>query len=490
LVALVSAFRVDVDTRQAAGSVSSHFLGFTNDWWVINDPHYGEKWGKSGILTFDLQSPLVHELVASLTPALWRIGGTPADTVVYDIGGPPECPRKNQGPYPEPMCLNMERWHEINEFAQKLGLKISFGLNALYHRGGPTTKMNFTNVFNFLQYTAAKGYPIYAFQFGNELGNGVPRVAAPQLASDTCVIRGYINHLWPNPATRPLLVGPDSNPSTSYTPSFIKNSYKCIDATTYHAYATSAKDADIIRHLMDPKFLALRNNESVEYRNYVNSVLPPNYELPIWGGEIGPAYGGGAPGVTNRFLDSFWYLDHLGFLARHSVQTFARSTLSGGDYELLNRTTLLPNPDYWVAKIWATTVKGGRHSLHTLGSDPHGHIRHYAMCTNSRQMVVILLNFGPVHEQVSILHTLPNKDFEKTHTEYHVRAAGRDLQSPHAEYLASNYAWKRLELFHNRMPRLEPVVRPIHSAITVEGHTYVFVVLKTTVDIPACTSKF
>lgn len=49
-------------------------------------------------------------------------------------------------------------------------------------------------------------------------------------------------------------------------------------------------------------------------------------------GEVGPAYSGGRMNATNRFLDSFWYLDHLGYLASTGVQRFARSTLLGGDY--------------------------------------------------------------------------------------------------------------------------------------------------------------
>lgn len=53
---------------------------------------------------------------------------------------------------------------------------------------------------------------------------------------------------------------------------------------------------------------------------------------------------------------------------RTSVQTFARSTFSGGDYELLNRTTLLPNPDYWAGHLWAKTVRGGTHALHAHSS--------------------------------------------------------------------------------------------------------------------------
>lgn len=69
-------------------------------------------------------------------------------------------------------------------------------------------------------------------------------------------VRQIINSLWPNKDTRPLLVGPDSQPSPTYTPAFIKVAYPYIDASTYHAYASSTRDHNISKHLMDPAYLA------------------------------------------------------------------------------------------------------------------------------------------------------------------------------------------------------------------------------------------
>lgn len=33
-------------------SLKRIFKGFTNDWWVSDDPAFGDKWGNAGILTF------------------------------------------------------------------------------------------------------------------------------------------------------------------------------------------------------------------------------------------------------------------------------------------------------------------------------------------------------------------------------------------------------------------------------------------------------
>ena len=52
--------------------------------------------------------------------------------------------------------------------------------------------------------------------------------------------------------------------------------------------------------------------------------------VPVIAGEMGPASGGGKNGVTNRFVDSFWYLEALGKQSALGIHAFARSTLTGG----------------------------------------------------------------------------------------------------------------------------------------------------------------
>jgi heparanase 1 len=46
------------------------------------------------------------------------------------------------------------------------------------------------------------------------------------------------------------------------------------------------------------------------------------------------------------------YAHALGQLARSGVGMLSRQTLLGGDYELINRTSGEPNPDYYVAVLW------------------------------------------------------------------------------------------------------------------------------------------
>ena len=52
------------------------------------------------------------------------------------------------------------------------------------------------------------------------------------------------------------------------------------------------------------------------------------------------------PGVSDSFEGVIQYMDSFGGLARQGLKVLARQALLGGDYELVDRDTFLPNPDY------------------------------------------------------------------------------------------------------------------------------------------------
>jgi heparanase 1 len=45
-------------------------------------------------------------------------------------------------------------------------------------------------------------------------------------------------------------------------------------------------------------------------------------------------------------------MDALGSLATQGHKVLARQALFGGDYELIDRGSFTPNPDYWLAFLW------------------------------------------------------------------------------------------------------------------------------------------
>lgn len=102
--------------------------------------------------------------------------------------------------------------------------------------------------------------------------------------------------------------------------------------------------------------------------------------MELWVGEIAAAWHSGEPGVTNRFISSFWYADALGLLATLNHTGFCRQTLIGGNYGLLNRTTAEPNPDFYMAQMFHD-VMGTR--VLSLASSQHAQgFRTYAHCVD------------------------------------------------------------------------------------------------------------
>lgn len=59
--------------------------------------------------------------------------------------------------------------------------------------------------------------------------------------------------------------------------------------------------------------------------------------------ETSSAYGGGAPGLSNRFVASFLWLDKLGLAAKMGMKVVVRQTLYNGYYSLID-DDLFPLP--------------------------------------------------------------------------------------------------------------------------------------------------
>ena len=82
--------------------------------------------------------------------------------------------------------------------------------------------------------------------------------------------------------------------------------------------------------MLDPVELDKIGSTATAALNLVRSSEPDIARTSVMAGEMGPASGGGKSGVTNRFIDSFWYLEALGKQSALGIHAFARSTLTGG----------------------------------------------------------------------------------------------------------------------------------------------------------------
>jgi len=69
-------------------------------------------------------------------------------------------------------------------------------------------------------------------------------------------------------------------------------------------------------------------------------------------GETASAYGGGAPGLSDRFVATFLWLDKLGIAAREGIDIVFKQTLVGGNYGLIDHDTLKPLPVSIALVLW------------------------------------------------------------------------------------------------------------------------------------------
>ena len=118
----------------------------------------------------------------------------------------------------------------------------------------------------------------------------------------------------------------------------------------------------------------------------LQKALPAARSGTLWGGETAAANCGGQSGVTDTFIDGFWYLDQLGQFAQLNVSVFLRQAfVAGGDYPLVEvnksdaSAPLLPLPDYYVALLHKRLM--GTRVLKMSSSASN--VRAYAHCARS-----------------------------------------------------------------------------------------------------------
>ena len=107
-------------------TVNPHFVSFTSDWWTGS-----EAWGDgTALVNMDFDNPKLQAAAAALSPAIWRIGGTRADKINYDLTDYGNVSAYDANPSCKVgWCLTRARWLKALEFAPKVKARIVFTLN-------------------------------------------------------------------------------------------------------------------------------------------------------------------------------------------------------------------------------------------------------------------------------------------------------------------------------------------------------------------------
>ncbi|EPS63505.1 heparanase-like protein 1, partial [Genlisea aurea] len=391
-----------IDTTAAIAETDSSYICVTLDWWPPDKCNYNRcPWGSSSVLNLNLSHPLFAKAIQGFDSLRVRIGGSLQDGVVYNVGNVTwEC-----GPFKKKFgglfgystgCLSMERWDELLSFFKKTGVKLTFGLNALYGRqhhilrfwGGDWDP---TNARDFVSYTLSKGYHVDSWEFGNELcGTGIgASVGAKQYGKDVIVLKNMVDDLEVRTNNKPpaSIVAPGGFYASWWFDEFVQASgQNTVNAVSLHLYTLGSGNARNVKDkILSPRFLDKASSTLKDLNATIEQFGP---WASIWVSESGGAFNNGAKDVSDTFLNSFWYLDQLALAATHNAKVYCRQSLVGGFYELLDQNTFVPNPDYYSALLWHKLM--GERVL-DVSSSGSMFLRAYAHCTKKRDGVTLLL---------------------------------------------------------------------------------------------------
>lgn len=109
-----------------------------------------------------------------------------------------------------------------------------------------------------------------------------------------------------------------------------------------------------------------------------------NKSITLLVAETSTAYGGGAPGLSDRFVAGFLWLDKLGYSASAGLNVVTRQSLFGGDYAMIG-PDLQPNPDWWLSVVYKQFVSNK--VLKLSATNNFDRVRLYAHCTPEKALI-------------------------------------------------------------------------------------------------------
>lgn len=385
---------VKVDTATPGIRMAAPFRGVsvTFDFWPPNKAKWSvNRKGGCGALDMDLTQPDLRYLAMQLHGSLLRLGGSPVDSLLYETPDTPSactdaeinktrpspsggyfCPNWDQVDFSKSSgshCLKAGRWAEINSFALRAGLSIAFGLNACWLRPNSSGDMSWTYVDAMLRQTAslaaANASAVWAWEFGNELYSS--GVRAKRYGQDVKELMSRSEAAWSaaeaaaglraGSLQRPLFVGPDDGFGTmhaDYVTDVVDAAEGAVHAVTFHDYGNPCSGEMPADSGLAINASCVDDRTASVIQEYAGVTRSGGAEL--WCGEGAFHADSGVRGLTDTFRSSLWFAHTLGSYFSSGVTLFARQTLVGGDYELVNRTTAAPTPDYYVLLLWRRLV--------------------------------------------------------------------------------------------------------------------------------------
>lgn len=372
---------VSIDLDNPVNHLGSRFVGVT-----IDDEQVKVNWS-----TLDFNSRKVQNMARALSPTYFRLGGTTADLMTYNLTGHDQDHQRSlHVPKSSGFCMTEAQWRQVNDFSRSVGWDLIMDLNALKRNTDAT--WNPDNARQLLSFSAYNGYSIAGFELGNEYdlyGRSFNVTVTPeQLATDVASLRQLLDQF---PQYRSsFIIGPETAGMTQhFFQGFLAaGGSKVVRAASFHFYYFSGQSGEAWRFtdVKTMQELAVTLDTVVKY---TKSVDP---KLPIWLSETSSTYDSGTPNVSDRFVAGFLWLDKLGLSAEKGIETVIRQDFYGGNYALINKT-LDPNPDFFLTVLYKRLVTGAVFRVTVKGM--HSDVRVYAACSKEYNGGVVVYALNP-----------------------------------------------------------------------------------------------
>lgn len=398
---------IELCSTDPIATIDERYLSFAIDisvlagglWWE-GSRNSQKGLGSQRFPILNLNSRLLDAYVQCLAPAYLRVGGSEADTVDYLQFSDTESGQ---------LLITPFIWDGLNEFVQRNQLKLMFtfkyGLFSKQQHG----HWSADRILPLLHYSKQRGYSFDVCELGNELNAywafyGLQsQPSSAKLADDygrfIKVIREYFPHAkisGPGSAFWPRL-GETISPMTNVTQGFLQALKEPLDIIDWHYYPYQSSRSPIRTQTAHPKnLLDIRTYHyfgkyARQLEDFRNKHAP---QAELWTSETGSAQCGGQSKLSDRFISSFWWADQLGQGAVNHQKVMIRQSLIGGDYALINRTSLKPNPDFWVSWLWGKLMGTNVYAV----TSSHAQIRvycHDGQKPNQKTLLVINLSNRP-----------------------------------------------------------------------------------------------
>lgn len=358
---------VSINLDRAVFTVNEKFLSVAIDSGILR--HHWSPY-------VNLTSEKLYTLAKGLSPAFLRVGGTSEDFLIYDDSKDFQTFQNFSN-----FTISHADLDKIHLLSSKADWDVMFGLNVFLR--GKDGSWNASNAKEIMQYVADHGY-----HFGWELGNEPnlfkkfnKSISPEELTADFTTLREILKS---NPGFGNFLVGPDvtcilnHSKSGIYLESFFTLAKDVIDAVTWHQYYVNGRTCSE-KDFYNPEVLDYFLHEVSEANSILDGIKSG---FSRWLGETSSAYGGGASGLSDRYVAGFMWLDKLGLAARFKHEVVVRQTFVKGNYSLLD-DDLDPNPDYWLSLLHKRLV--GEKVLDVSGqTEEKRKVRVYAHCSSSQ----------------------------------------------------------------------------------------------------------